>query len=330
MMNWWLERGVDGFRIDARRDLKRAGLPDGAARAPFGVHSAMDGPACTSSCREMNERTFSRHRLIHRRRGIQRVTRVRALFCDPRVTSSTCSFSSNIVTWDSNGVVSPSPLRPGELAEVARSKGARGTGGWNALYPENHDQPRKPPFGDPDNLVRVATAPANRLLPLNSSGRSSTEGAGDRNARRSVLLPPPTCATWSLNAARGCGGDSPVLRTCRGIMAGPQCSGTTPQKGYRCPLIGVPLSIPDQRRRSSPMIRRSSPYRALHDARASHRCRDRRWLHDSTWAIPRCSSPAGASEGSSILSSRPTCLARPPLSRREPRGRLCAALRLAC
>lgn len=65
MMNWWLDRGVDGFRVDAIDVISKApGLPDGGpARPPFGVgHECYaDGPRLHEFLQEMNSRTFAHH-----------------------------------------------------------------------------------------------------------------------------------------------------------------------------------------------------------------------------------------------------------------------------
>jgi hypothetical protein len=52
-----------------------------------------------------------------------------------------------------NGKFSPRPLADGELADVlTRWQETLGERGWNALYLENHDQPRAVArFGDPEN-----------------------------------------------------------------------------------------------------------------------------------------------------------------------------------
>ncbi len=64
-----------------------------------------------------------------------------------------------------NGKFSPRRLAPGELADVlTRWQDTLGTRGWNALYLENHDQPRSVSrFGDPscywyESATALATA----------------------------------------------------------------------------------------------------------------------------------------------------------------------------
>ena len=66
MINWWLEKGVDGFRLDVISFIsKAAGLPDGqetvgALMGFRGVEHYFYGPRLHEYLREMNENTFSK------------------------------------------------------------------------------------------------------------------------------------------------------------------------------------------------------------------------------------------------------------------------------
>ena len=61
MMNWWLDLGVDGFRVDAIDMIaKEEGLPDGGpARPPFASATSASRavPACTTSSRRCTARS---------------------------------------------------------------------------------------------------------------------------------------------------------------------------------------------------------------------------------------------------------------------------------
>jgi len=129
MMNWWLDRGVDGFRVDAIDVIsKRPGLPAGAAPPPP-PESAL-------------------------------------LFCDPdrREFNMLIQFE-HVNLGQENGKFSPRTLADGELADVMSTwQKTLGERGWNALYLENHDQPRAVSrFGDPhgawyESATALATA----------------------------------------------------------------------------------------------------------------------------------------------------------------------------
>ncbi len=171
MMNWWLDRGVDGFRVDAIDVIsKRPGLPDGGpARAPFGVgHECFaDGPRLHDFLQEMHERTFARHPGSFTVGEASNASPESALlFCDPDRRECTLLIPCEPVSLgQKTGKFSPRTLAAGELADVMSTwQEALGERGWNALYLENHDQPRAVSrFGDPhgawyESATALATA----------------------------------------------------------------------------------------------------------------------------------------------------------------------------
>ena len=158
MMNWWLDRGVDGFRVDAIDVISKfPGLPDGGpARAPFGVgHECFaDGPRLHEFLQEMHERTFALHPGSFTVGEASNASPESALlFCDParREFNMLIQFE-HVNLGQEAGKFSPRPLAEGELADVlTRWQETLADRGWNALYVENHDQPRAVTrFGDPD------------------------------------------------------------------------------------------------------------------------------------------------------------------------------------
>lgn len=171
MMNWWLSRGVDGFRVDAIDVIsKRPGLPDGGpARAPFGVgHECFaDGPRLHEFLQEMHQRTFAHHPGSFTVGEASNASPESALlFCAPerREFNMLIQFE-HVNLGQESGKFSPRPLADGELAEVlTRWQETLGDRGWNALYLENHDQPRAVArFGEPttswfESATALATA----------------------------------------------------------------------------------------------------------------------------------------------------------------------------
>ena len=171
MMNWWLSRGVDGFRVDAIDVIStRPGLPDGGpARAPFGVgHECFaDGPRLHEFLQEMHQRTFAHHPGSFTVGEASNASPESALlFCAPerREFNMLIQFE-HVNLGQENGKFSPRPLADGELAEVlTRWQETLGDRGWNALYLENHDQPRAVArFGEPttswfESATALATA----------------------------------------------------------------------------------------------------------------------------------------------------------------------------
>ena len=171
MMNWWLDRGVDGFRVDAIDVIsKLPGLPDGGPpHPPFGVgHECFaDGPRLHEFLQEMHERTFAHHPGSFTVGEASNASPETALlFCDPKRREFNMLIQFEHVNLGlENGKFSPRQLAPGELANVlTRWQDTLGTRGWNALYLENHDQPRSVSrFGDPsrywyESATALATA----------------------------------------------------------------------------------------------------------------------------------------------------------------------------
>ena len=171
MMNWWLDRGVDGFRVDAIDVISKApGLPDGGpARPPFGVgHECYaDGPRLHEFLQEMNSRTFAHHPGSFTVGEASNASAESALsFCAPERGEFNMLIQFEHVNLGlENGKFTPRPISDGELAEVfSRWQNTLGERGWIALYLENHDQPRSVSrFGDPtaywrESATALATA----------------------------------------------------------------------------------------------------------------------------------------------------------------------------
>ncbi len=167
MMRWWLDRGVDGFRMDVinmiskELPLRDGVVPDGATQGDGGpfflcgprIHEFL--PRCTRGVRRPRGHAADRRRDAGRdRRGGGAVHRpraargghglpVRARRRRPgRRASGTCCRSGCTALKESLG------RWQAGLAEV----------GWNSLYWNNHDQPRVVSrFGD-DGEHRVRSA----------------------------------------------------------------------------------------------------------------------------------------------------------------------------
>ena len=155
MMNWWLDRGVDGFRMDVinmiSKDLTVAGW-DGYIR----------GPRLHEFLQEMHREVFDgRDAELLTVGEMPGVTVEEArLFTDParREVDMVFQFEHMRVDqgaskWDHH------PLRLTALKEVlGRWQTGLADLGWNSLYWDNHDQPRVVSrFGD-DGSHRVAAA----------------------------------------------------------------------------------------------------------------------------------------------------------------------------
>jgi oligo-1,6-glucosidase len=168
MMRWWLDRGVDGFRMDVINMIsKDPKLPDGRCRpagGPLGDGSEhfICGPRIHEFLHEMHEQVFAgRPGLLLAVGEMPGVTVEEArLFTDPGRAEVDMVFQFEHVGIDQGATkwdVLPFDLRALK-ASLGRWQVGLGDVGWNSLYWDNHDQPRVVSrFGD-DGEFRVRSA----------------------------------------------------------------------------------------------------------------------------------------------------------------------------
>ncbi len=158
MMRWWLDRGVDGFRMDVINMIsKDLALPDGPpiAGTPYG-----DGAASYLFGPRLHEFLAEMHRAVFAGRDAELITvgempgvtveQARDV-TDPARHELDMVFQFEHVgldhgadKWDAR------PLRLTDLkASLGRWQAGLADVGWNSLYWDNHDQPRAVSrFGD--------------------------------------------------------------------------------------------------------------------------------------------------------------------------------------
>jgi oligo-1,6-glucosidase len=158
MMNWWLDRGVDGFRMDVINMIsKDTALPDGRLRPSgrFGDGSEfyIGGPRLHEFLQEMHHAVFgSREGKFITVGEMPGVTLDEAvLFTDQNRHELDMVFQFEHVQLDQG--VDKWDARPLQLLDLKASLGRWQAGlaerGWNSLYWNNHDQPRSVSrFGD--------------------------------------------------------------------------------------------------------------------------------------------------------------------------------------
>ncbi len=168
MMRWWLDRGVDGFRMDVINMIsKDTSLPDtrprpGSRYGPGGRHFIC-GPRNHEFLREMYREVFAgRDAHVLTVGEMPGVTVPEAvLFTDPARHELDMVFQFQHVQLDFGA--HKFDLRPLRLADLKAAMAAWQLGlaerGWNSLYFGNHDQPRSVSrFGDDSPAHRVASA----------------------------------------------------------------------------------------------------------------------------------------------------------------------------
>ncbi|MFC8284016.1 glycoside hydrolase family 13 protein [Streptomyces cyaneofuscatus] len=168
MMRWWLERGVDGFRMDVINLIsKDPELPDGELRGdgPYGDGSPhyVCGPRIHDYLQEMHREVFARYpgRLLTVGEMPGVTVEQARLFTDPRRAEVDMVFQFEHVGLDhGSGKFDPRPLRLTDLkASLGRWQAGLADVGWNSLYWNNHDQPRVVSrFGDDGPRHRIRSA----------------------------------------------------------------------------------------------------------------------------------------------------------------------------
>jgi oligo-1,6-glucosidase len=168
MMRWWLDRGVDGFRMDVINMIsKDTSLPDGSTLhgGLFGDGSAsfLCGPRIHEFLQEMNQAVFADRPDIMLTVGEMPGVTVEdaVLFTDPQRREVDMVFQFEHVSLDS-GPGGKWDIKPLHLLDLKASLGRWQAGlaqtGWNSLYWDNHDQPRAVSrFGD-DGEFRTQSA----------------------------------------------------------------------------------------------------------------------------------------------------------------------------
>jgi oligo-1,6-glucosidase len=158
MMRWWLDRGVDGFRMDVINLIsKDTALPDGAPGASGlgnGFPHYANGPRIHEFMQEMHREVFDgrdgQYLTVGEMPGVTWQDAV--LFTDPARRELDMVFQFEHVNLDHGpaGKFDPQPLVLRDLkASLGRWQNELGTTGWNSLYLGNHDQPRSVSrFGD--------------------------------------------------------------------------------------------------------------------------------------------------------------------------------------
>ena len=151
MMRWWLERGVDGFRMDVINLIsKPAGLPD-APGGPAGgnqLEMVVSDPGLHEYLAEMYREVFDRYpdRTFLTVGEMLAVSPEQAvLVTDParRELDMVFQFEHVDIDYGMLGKYDPQPLKLPDLKRsLARWQDALGERGWNSLYLNNHDQPR--------------------------------------------------------------------------------------------------------------------------------------------------------------------------------------------
>jgi len=168
MMHWWLQQGVDGFRMDVINMLsKTPGLPDAPPatgdRYEFGGQHFIHGPRLEEFLQEMKREVLSAYDLITVGETPSVMAAQAATLTHEESGSLNMVFQFEHMDLDVEPG-SPSKWfgRPLPLADLKRvmtrwQDALAGTG-WNSLFLSNHDSPRAVSRFGEDTRYRVESA----------------------------------------------------------------------------------------------------------------------------------------------------------------------------
>lgn len=166
MMKFWLDKGIDGFRMDVINFISKApGLPDapnphGKKYAPGGEFF-MDGPRIHEFLQEMNEKVLSQYDVLTVGEMPGVTVEEAVLYTGEERQEVSMVFQFEHMDLD-GGPEGKWDLRPLKLTDLKNSLSKWQTGldgkGWNSLYLNNHDQPRMVSRFGNDQKYRVESA----------------------------------------------------------------------------------------------------------------------------------------------------------------------------
>ncbi|MEI4768152.1 alpha-glucosidase [Psychrobacillus sp. FJAT-51614] len=146
MVNWWLDKGIDGFRVDAISHIKkRDGMPDmpnpdgNQYVSAFEMHT--NQPGIQEYLKELKEKTFSNYDIM----TVGEANGVSLDEADDWVGEKNGKFDmifqfEHLGLW--NKEVDKSVDVKGLKKTLSKWQKGLHLKGWNALFLENHDQPR--------------------------------------------------------------------------------------------------------------------------------------------------------------------------------------------
>lgn len=162
MINWWLDKGIDGFRIDAISHIKKVpGFPDLPNPNNKNYVPSFDGhmnrPGIQVFLKELKEKTFDHYEIM----TVGEANGVSIEEADEWVGEENGKFNM-IFQFEHLNLWGKSPDGGLDLPTLKKmltkwQKGLDGVG-WNALFLENHDQPRSVSTWGNDSVYRDASA----------------------------------------------------------------------------------------------------------------------------------------------------------------------------
>lgn len=158
MMRYWLDLGIDGFRMDVISLIsKRPGLPDAPKDLPYSKNyyfGASNGPRVHEFLQEMNQEVLSKYDCLTVGETANTTSDQAVLYTDQdrHELSMVFQFDHMHLDYGEHGKFSNVRFKLSDLRNVMTEwENKLENHGWNSLYWSNHDQPRATTrFGDDD------------------------------------------------------------------------------------------------------------------------------------------------------------------------------------
>lgn len=160
MMTWWLDKGIDGFRMDVINFISKPDKLKDVAPKPGQVYASgskhyMNGPRIHEFLQEMNQKVLSHYNVMTVGEMPGVTPELAQLYTGEKRNELNMVFQFEHMGLDSgpNGKWDLKPLDLFDLKEnLSKWQNALEKVGWNSLYFNNHDQPRSVSrFGDTRN-----------------------------------------------------------------------------------------------------------------------------------------------------------------------------------
>ena len=166
-MEFWLKKGIDGFRLDSISLIsKKQDFPDDPTAGENGYGSpyfgASNGPRVHEFLQEMYEKVLSKYDVMTVGEATRTPVDKALLYCQPerKELNMVFQFDHMHVDYGKFGRYSDLKFKLCDLKEAMFlwQKSLNGVG-WNSLYWDNHDQPRfVSRFGNDDSKYRKLSA----------------------------------------------------------------------------------------------------------------------------------------------------------------------------
>lgn len=150
MMNFWFQKGIDGFRMDVISMISKAGYADGplCADGLYGDYTdqCTNGPRVHEYLQEMNRRVLSHYDCMTVGENANVNPELACLYAGEDRHELNMVFQFELMDVDGGESRKWEPEHPWKLTDIKKIQTRWQTGldgkAWNSLYWNNHDQPR--------------------------------------------------------------------------------------------------------------------------------------------------------------------------------------------